>query len=71
MFNWKKKLQFTLDVSAISYWSYKIFENALKKNSQVAILVMIATKLIKNPLKFSRVKGNIIKSLKDYKNKLS
>jgi len=46
----------------------KLFLNALKKNGQVAILVMDSYKVnIKNPFKFNYVKKKIDVSLKKYK----
>tara|TARA_B100000795_G_C22724844_1_gene409003 strand:- start:398 stop:757 length:360 start_codon:yes stop_codon:yes gene_type:complete len=46
----------------------KLFLNALKKNGQVAILVMDSYKVnIKNPFKFNYVKKKIDISLKKYK----
>lgn len=71
MFNWKKKTAIYIGRFQPFHAGHKkLFENALKKNSQVAILVMDSYKVNKkNPLKFSQVKGNIMKSLKYHKNK--
>ena len=47
-----------------------MFENALKKNKQVSILVMDSYNINKkNPFKFSLVKDRINSSLKKYKGK--
>ena len=63
MFNWKKKTAIYIGRFQPFHTGHiKLFENALKKNSQVAILVMDSHKVNKkNPLKFSQVKVNIIK----------
>lgn len=71
MFKWKKKTAIYIGRFQPFHGGHKkLFENALKKNSQVAILVMDSFKINKkNPLKYPQVKKNIINSLKDYKNK--
>lgn len=71
MFNWKKKTGIYIGRFQPFHEGHKkLFENILKKNSQVAILVMDSYNINKkNPLKFSIVKKNIIKNLKEYKNK--
>ena len=71
MFNWKKKTGIYIGRFQPFHEGHKkLFENILKKNSQVAILVMDSHNINKkNPLKFSVVKKNIIKNLIEYKNK--
>ena len=71
MFNWKKKTGIYIGRFQPFHAGHKkLFENIIKKNSQVAILVMDSHNINKkNPLKFTNVKKNIIRSLKEYKNK--
>jgi cytidyltransferase-like protein len=71
MFNWKKKTGIYIGRFQPFHDGHKkLFENILKKNSQVAILVMDSYNINKkNPLKFTIVKKNIVKSLKEYKDK--
>tara|TARA_B100000925_G_scaffold290804_1_gene276905 strand:+ start:3059 stop:3430 length:372 start_codon:yes stop_codon:yes gene_type:complete len=71
MFNWKRKTAIYIGRFQPFHAGHKkLFEKALKKNSQVAILVMDSYKVNKkNPLKYSKVKRNITKSLKNYENK--
>ena len=71
MFKWKKKTAIYIGrFQPFHVGHKKLFENALKKNSQVAILVMDSFKINKkNPLKYPQVKKNIMNSLKDYKDK--
>ena len=71
MLNWKKKTGIYIGRFQPFHDGHKkLFENILKKNSQVAILVMDSHNINKkNPLEFSKVKKNIIKSLKEHKGK--
>lgn len=68
-FNWKKKTAIYIGRFQPFHEGHKkLFLNALKKNGQVAILVMDSYKVnIKNPFKFNYVKKKIDVSLKKYK----
>ena len=71
MFNWKKKTAGYIGRFQPFHNGHKnLFLKALKKNGQVAILVMDSHKINKkNPFDFKFVKKKIILSLKEYKNK--
>ena len=71
MFNWKKKTGIYIGRFQPFHEGHKkLFENILKKNSQVAIMVMNSYNIDKkNPLKFSKVKKNITRNLKEYEGK--
>ena len=71
MFNWKYKTAIYLGrFQPFHNGHQKLFENALKKNNQVAILVMDSFNVNKkNPFKFREVKRKICNQLKKYKNK--
>jgi len=71
MFNWKYKTAIYLGRFQPFHDGHKkLFENALKKNNQVAILVMDSFNVNKkNPFKFNEVKKKIDNQLKKYKNK--
>ena len=71
MFNWKKKTGIYIGRFQPFHDGHKhLFENVLKKNTQVAILVMNSHNINKkNPLEFSIVKKNKIRSLKEHKGK--
>jgi cytidyltransferase-like protein len=71
VFNWKKKTGIYIGRFQPFHDGHKhLFENVLKKNTQVAILVMNSHNINKkNPLEFSIVKKNIIRSLKEHKGK--
>jgi len=70
-FNWRKKTAIFIGRFQPFHEGHKkIFQNALKKNKQVCILVMDSYKINKkNPFKFNNVQKNIRKALKNYKNK--
>ena len=70
-FNWKKKTSIFIGRFQPFHQGHKLlFLNALKKNGQVAFLVMDSHKVgIKNPFKFNQVKKFINKSLTKYKKK--
>jgi len=70
-FNWKKPTGiFVGRFQPLHEGHKKLFFNALKKNKQVAILVMDSYKINnKNPFKFNFVKKKIIESLKKYTGK--
>ena len=68
-FNWKKKTAIYIGRFQPFHEGHKkLFLKALKKNGQVAILIMDSYKVnIKNPFKFNYVKKKIDISLKKYK----
>jgi cytidyltransferase-like protein len=68
-FNWKKKTAIYIGRFQPFHEGHKkLFLNALKKNGQVAILVMDSYKVnTKNPFKFEKVKKKIESCLKKYK----
>jgi len=70
-FSWKQKTTVYIGRFQPFHEGHKkIFLKALKKNGQVAILVMDSYGINKkNPFKFSFVKKKILACLKDYKNK--
>jgi nicotinamide mononucleotide adenylyltransferase len=70
-FNWKKKTAIFIGRFQLFHDGHKkIFLNALKKNKQVAILVMDSYLFKKkNPFKFNFVKKKINIALKNYKSK--
>ena len=70
-FNWKKKTSIYIGRFQPFHEGHKkLFLNALKKNGQVAILVMDSFKINqKNPFPFQTVKKNILKSLSEFKGK--
>ena len=70
-FNWRKKTAIFIGRFQPFHEGHKkIFQNALKKNKQVCILVMDSYKINqKNPFKFNHVRKKIKKALKNYKNK--
>ena len=70
-FNWKKKTAIFIGRFQPFHRGHKkIFQNALKKNKQVCILVMDSYKINhKNPFRFNYVKRQIEIALKNYKNK--
>jgi len=70
-FNWKVKTGLYLGRFQPFHLGHKkIFLNILKKNKQVAFLVMYSFGVNKkNPFKFSEVKKRINNELKDYKDK--
>ena len=70
-FNWRKKTAIFIGRFQPFHEGHKrIFQNALKKNKQVCILVMDSYKINKkNPLKFNYVRKKIKIALKNYKNK--
>lgn len=70
-FNWKKKSGvFIGRFQPFHDGHKKIFLNILKKNGQVAILVMDSFGIDKkNPFKFNYVKKKILSSLRNYKGK--
>ncbi len=71
MFNWKKKTAIYLGRFQPFHDGHKsIFTKALKRNGQVAILVMDSYGINnKNPYSFSYVKKKIKLALKNYENK--
>jgi adenylylsulfate kinase len=71
VFNWKNKTSIFIGRFQPFHEGHKkIFLSALKKNSQVAILVMDSFGAgKKNPFKFNQVKNFINKSLIKYKKK--
>lgn len=70
-FDWRKKTAVYIGRFQPFHEGHKkIFQNILKKNYQVTILVMDSYGINKkNPFKFSFVKKRIEKSLKEYRNK--
>ena len=70
-FNWKKKTAIYIGRFQPFHDGHKaLFLNALKKNHQVAILVMDSYKFNKkNPFNFNFVKSKICQVLKDYRGK--
>ncbi len=70
-FDWKKKTAVYIGRFQPFHEGHKeIFQNVLKKNYQVTILVMNSYGINKkNPFKFSFVKKKIEKSLKEYRDK--
>ena len=70
-FNWKNKTAIYIGRFQPFHEGHKIlFLNALKKNSQVAILVMDSQNINKkNPFNFNYVKNKIKKDLERYKDK--
>ena len=71
MFNWKNKTAIYIGRFQPFHDGHKnLFLKALKKDKQVAILVMDSFHINKkNPFKFSEVKKRINLALKKYKNK--
>ena len=67
-FNWKKKTAIFIGrFQPFHHGHRKLFLNALKKNKQVAILVMNSYKVNKkNPFNFKFVKNRIQTALKKY-----
>jgi adenylylsulfate kinase len=70
-FNWKNKTAIYIGRFQPFHQGHKtLFLNALKKNSQVAILVMDSHNINKkNPFNFNYVKNKIKKDLERYKDK--
>ncbi len=70
-FNWKKKTAILIGRFQPFHEGHKkIFQNTLKKNKQVCILVMDSYKINKkNPFKFNYVRKKIEIALKNYKSK--
>jgi len=70
-FNWKNKTSIYIGRFQPFHEGHKkLFLNALKKNGQVAILVMDSFKINKkNPFDFPTVKKNILRSLSEFKGK--
>lgn len=70
-FNWRKKTGIYIGRFQPFHEGHKnLFLNTLRKNNQVAILVMDSYKINeKNPFSFKVVKKKIEKSLARYKNK--
>ena len=70
-FNWKKKTAIYIGRFQPFHDGHKkLFLNALKKNNQVAILVMDSYKINKkNPFTFKTVKKNILRHLSKFKEK--
>ena len=73
MLNWKKKTAIYIGRFQPFHNGHKtLFLNALKKNNQVAILVMDSFKINKkNPFTFREVKKRITEGLIDYKHKFT
>ena len=71
MFSWKKKTGIYLGRFQPFHLGHKnIFLKTLKKDGQVAILVMDSYKFNKkNPFTFNEVKKKILKELNEYKDK--
>lgn len=71
MMNWKKKTAIYIGrFQPIHDGHFQIIKKAIKKNGQIAILVMDSYNINKkNPFKFREVKKKIIKKLDKYKNK--
>lgn len=71
MMNWKKKTAIYIGrFQPIHDGHFQIIKKAIKKNGQIAILVMDSYNTNKkNPFKFREVKKKIIKKLDKYKNK--
>lgn len=70
-FNWRKKTAIYIGRFQPFHSGHKqLFLKALKRNEQVAILVMDSYKINKkNPYEFKYVKRKIIENLSKYKNK--
>ena len=70
-FNWRKKTAIYIGRFQPFHSGHRqLFLKALKRNEQVAILVMDSYKINKkNPYQFKYVKRKIIENLLDYKNK--
>ena len=68
-FSWRKKTSIFIGRFQPFHQGHEyLFKKALKKNSQVAILVMDSYKINKkNPFKFSEVKKKIYSRLKGYR----
>lgn len=68
-FSWRKKTSIFIGRFQPFHKGHEyLFKKALKKNNQVAILVMDSYKINKkNPFKFHEVRKKIILRLKDYK----
>ncbi len=71
MMNWKKKTAIYIGrFQPIHDGHFQIIKKAIKKNGQIAILVMDSYNINKkNPFKFKEVKRKIDKKLEKYKNK--
>ena len=71
MINWKKKTAIYVGrFQPIHDGHFQIIKRAIKKNGQIAILVMDSHNINKkNPFKFVEVKKRINKKLDKYKNK--
>lgn len=71
MINWKKKTSIYIGRFQPFHKGHKeVFIKSLKKNNQVAILVMDSFNINKkNPLTFRQVSKKIRNTLKEYKNK--
>jgi cytidyltransferase-like protein len=71
IFDWKKKTAMYLGRFQPFHEGHKnLFLKVLKKNNQIAILVMDSYKINnKNPFKFSNVKRRIYRELKNYRSK--
>jgi cytidyltransferase-like protein len=69
MYNWKNKTAIYIGRFQPFHEGHKrLFLRALKKNKQVAILVMDSQGVgIKNPFSFKQVKKKIIQNLKEHK----
>ena len=69
--NWKKKTAIYIGrFQPIHDGHFQIIKKAIKKNGQIAILVMDSYNINKkNPFRFSEVKRKINKKLDKYKNK--
>ena len=63
LINWKKKLKYIGRFQPIHDGHYEIIKKAIKKNGQVAILIMDSYKVNKkNPFTFKQVKNKIEKN---------
>lgn len=71
MINWKKKTAIYIGrFQPIHDGHFQIIKKAIKKNGQIAILIMDSYNINKkNPFKFNEVKRKINKKLENYKNK--